>query len=397
LPVRRGEIAVRWSRERWMGMIGWLLLMANAWPAQGESVLPADEAGGGGDWHYGTYLDLNYTINFNFPENHRWRGRTTTPRTNELSPNMGLAYVRKAPGVDSPWGMELLAQGGYDTTAYAFGNDRPLLAGADTLRHFGRANVTYQAPIGRGLAIQIGLFNSLIGYESLYAKDNLNYTRSWIADNSPYQMLGVNARYRARDNLSVALFVVNGYWHLANPNSLPSYGAQAVWQPADRLTMTQTFYYGPDQRNTAIDFWRVFSDSIIEWKSEAILAAVEYQVGTENMAVAGQPRAFWMGAALPLRWTICTPWSLAVRPEFFWDRNGRQTGFEQTITALTTTLEYRVPYKRTNTVLRLEHRFDESTGSAGGFFRRGEVSPGIGGLTGSQHLFLLAVLWSFDS
>ena len=30
-----------------------------------------------------------------------------------------------------------------------------------------------------------GLFNSLNGYESFYAKDNANYTRSWIADNTP--------------------------------------------------------------------------------------------------------------------------------------------------------------------------------------------------------------------
>ena len=39
--------------------------------------------------------------------------------------------------------------------------------------------------------VTAGLFNSLMGYESLYARDNANYTRSWIADNSPYMMFGV--------------------------------------------------------------------------------------------------------------------------------------------------------------------------------------------------------------
>lgn len=349
------------------------------------------------DWHYGAYLDLNYTVNFNFPANHRWRPRTTTPRNNELSPDMGFAYVRKDIGAESRWGMELLVQGGYDTKEFAFGQDRPLLAGADTLRHFGRANVSYLAPVGNGLTIQAGLFDSVIGYESLYAKDNINYTRSWIADHSPYKMFGLTTRYPVRDDLSLGLFVINGYWHLANPNSLPSYGAQAAWKPTSRFTLTQTFYYGPDQRNTDINFWRFFSESIAEWKGGDLTVAFDYQIGTENMTVPGSPRTFWTGVILPVRWNVTGPWSVAVRPEFFWDRNGRQTGFEQVVKAMTTTLQYKLPYAWTNTMLRLEHRYDESTGAEGGFFKRGEVQPGVIGLTRAQHMLILAILWTFDS
>jgi len=349
------------------------------------------------DWHYGAYLDLNYTVDFNFPENHKWRPRTTTPRENELSPNMGFAYVRKDISADSRWGMEFLAQGGYDTKEFAFGNDRPLLDGADTLRHFGRAYVSYLTPVGNGLTIQAGLFDSVIGYESLYAKDNINYTRSWIADHSPYKMFGLNARYPLSNELSLGLFIINGYWHLANPNSLPSYVAQAAWKPTSRLSLTQTFYYGPDQRNTSIEFWRFFSDSIAEWKGDDLTIAFEYQVGTENMTVPGSPRTFWTGAMLPVRWEISGPWSVAVRPEFFWDRNGRQTGLEEFVKAVTTTLEYRLPYKWANTMLRLEHRFDESTGAEGGFFKRGDADPGAPGLTAARHALIFAILWTFDS
>ncbi|MEK6618375.1 MAG: porin, partial [Nitrospirota bacterium] len=43
------------------------------------------------DWHYGTYLDLNYTVNFNFPENHQFRSRTTTSRGNTTSQLRALA------------------------------------------------------------------------------------------------------------------------------------------------------------------------------------------------------------------------------------------------------------------------------------------------------------------
>jgi len=48
-------------------------------------------------------------------------------------------------------------------------------------------------------------------------------------------------------------------------------------------------------------------------------------------------------------------------------------------------------------LLRLEYRYDESTGAGGGFFSGGEVSPGVIGLVPEQHLLLLSAIWAFDS
>ena len=59
---------------------------------------------------------------------------------------------------------------------------------------------TYLAPAGKGLAFQAGIFTSFIGYDSLYAKDNVNYTRPWGADFTPYLMMGVNASYPISEN-----------------------------------------------------------------------------------------------------------------------------------------------------------------------------------------------------
>lgn len=63
------------------------------------------------DWHYGAYVDVGYVGNFNSPDNHLWRSRATAAHHNELSPNMGLAYVRKDVSTSSRWGMELGFQG----------------------------------------------------------------------------------------------------------------------------------------------------------------------------------------------------------------------------------------------------------------------------------------------
>jgi hypothetical protein len=350
------------------------------------------------DWNYGGFVDLSYPVNFNFPENHQFRTRTTTPRTNELAPNMVLGYVRKDISTTSPWGMEFGIQGGYDSKDFAVGQDQPHVGGADTLRHFSRANVSYLAPIGNGLTLTAGLFNSFIGYESLYSRDNFNYSRSWIADNSPYTMFGAAAQYPVSEALTLGLYVINGYWHLAHPNDLPSYGTQVIWNPSPRLTFKENLYYGPDQSDTDVQFWRLFSDSIIEWREDDVTIALSYDIGTEEIAGRpGNPRTFWTGAALFTRWHVQGPWSVALRPEFYWDRNGRQTGFEQLVKSATTTIEYKLSVARFTGLMRLEYRWDESTGAGGGFFTGGEIAPGIIGLTPSQQILFLSLIWSFDS
>jgi hypothetical protein len=349
-------------------------------------------------WHYGGFIDVGYSLDFNFPENHLFRDRSTTPRVNELDLNMAGMYVRKDATEQSRWGMELMGHGGQDALNFAFGTNLPKVEGSDALRHFGRANLSYLAPVGNGLTLQAGLFNSFIGYESLYAKDNFNYTRAWIADYSPYLMFGANAQYAFDDKWSGAVFVINEYFHLQNANSLPSYGAQVSYKPNTSWLFKQTVYYGPDQSDTSLEFWRLFSDSIVEWKiHDDLTLSGEYQVGTQQMAAVGNPRVFYMGAALPMRWHISGPWSVALRPEVYWDPNGLMTGSQQLIRAVTTTGEYKFPYQWTNMIARLEYRYDESTGSGGGFFKGNEIAPGVIGLTPAQHMVIFALIWSIDS
>lgn len=104
-----------------------------------------------------------------------------------------------------------------------------------------------------------------------------------------------------------------------------------------------------------------------------------------------------MGAALFTQRHLTGPWSVAVRPEIYWDPQGRMTEHEQLIWANTTTLEYKKHLGRQLVIIRVEHRYDHSTGSQGGFFRDGFSGPGMPKLTAGQHLAILGVIWAFDS
>lgn len=342
------------------------------------------------EWQVGGFLDIGYLNSLNSPSNHLFRSRGTTPRVDELDLNMTGGYVRKHASESSRWGMELTGHAGRDSQVFGFSATAPNLAGSDWLRRLGPTNTSYLAPVGRGLRLQGGIFGSFIGYDSLYTKDNFTYTRPWTADFTPYLMLGVNAGYSVSQKLIVTGLLVNGYWHLAHANDLPSVGGQLAYKATERITLKQTVLYGPHQRSTALEHWRFISDTIVERKTDRLTTAFELQASTEIVDAAGTPRASWVAGQAPVHWAISGPWSVTVRPEFASDAQGRWTTFEQSVKALTTTLEYRVSVRQARAIVRFEHRYDHSTGDGGGFFE--DVRAGVIGLTPSQHLLVFGLI-----
>jgi hypothetical protein len=348
------------------------------------------------EWNYGGFMDVGYSLDFNHPANDSFRSRGTAWHLDYLHLNMTGAYLKKRVSDESRWGTELTIHAGKDSELFGFSATAPNFPGFEGLRHLGPTNVSYLAPVGRGLTLQGGIFGSLIGYDSLYAKDNFNYTRPWGADFTPYLMMGVNASYSFSDKLTGAVFVINGYWHLANANSVPSSGGQIVYKAGTHVTVKETVLFGPHQADTSLKFWRSLSDTIIERKANRVTFAFEYICSGELVDAPGTLRALMMAAQLPVHLALDKRWSMTIRPEVFWDREGRWSLARQTVKAITTTLEYRIPYRQTNTILRLEHRYDDSRGPDGGFFRGAELQPGLVGLTPTQHLLIFGLMFTFD-
>lgn len=372
--------------------------LADTARAQSEAGHPDPDADtASSELQYGGFVDGGYLYDSNDPANHLFRSRGTTFHVNETDLNMAAVYLRKAASGSSRWGTELTLQAGKDSEVFGFSATAPNLEGAKWLRHLGPTDVSYLAPLGKGLTIQAGIFNSFIGYDSLYAKDNFNYTRPWGADFTPYLMMGVNAQYPFTNKLTGTVFVLSGYFHLAHANNVPSSGGQLAYKATEHLNLKQTMLYGPHQSDTSLEFWRFLSDSIAEWKGKRFTGAFEYIAGEEKVASAGNPRAWWMSGQMPLHWVLGKGFSATLRPEVFWDSDGRVTGFRQTVKGNTTTLEYRIPYRHATAIFRLEHRIDDSRGRDGGFFTDGNLPAGIPRLTPTQNLLAISVILTFDS
>lgn len=370
------------------------------WPAMLASLLLAlaahatDQPDGASarDWRYGAYVDLAYPANFNTSAPHPWRSKLTTQRLSQFSPNMGMVYLAKSASAESPWGLELGGQAGYDTNGQMPATSP--IAGADVLRYVSRANLSFLAPVGNGLKLMGGLFGSFIGYESIYARDNINYTRSWMCDYSPYFLIGEGAQYPFTDQISGSFFVVSDYSYLTYVNSQPKYATQFAWTITPRLKFMQNVFFGPEQASTALRYWRGFSNATLEWSRDNTTVALSWDIGSEQIAQSSsQVQALWTGAALFSRWNIAGPWTVGLRPEFYWDANGVMTGSIQFIKAITATLEYQLTEGDGAGRARLEYRYDNSTGAQGGFYGAGGID---GPLVSGQSTVFFALLLSYD-
>jgi len=344
------------------------------------------------DWHYSAYVDLSYPANFNTSDPHPWRSKVTTNRLSEFSPNMGMFYLKKDASSESPWGLELGGQAGFDTTGQVPSSGQ--LGGAQVLQYVSRANISYLTPVGNGLKFVGGLFSSFIGYESFYAKDNPNYTRSWIADYSPYFLIGGGALYPVNDQIDVGVYLVTDYNYLAYTNSQPKYAWQSTWRVTPNLKFMQNAFVGPQQTQTAFQYWRGYSNTMLEWSESEYSVALAYDVGSERQAQSqAHVQSLWMGSAMFTRWNFYGPWSVALRPEIYWDPNGTMTGSIQFIKAITSTLEYKLTEGEMNGRIRLEYRYDNSTGTQGGFYGAGGVD---GPLVAGQSTVFFALLVNYD-
>ena len=340
--------------------------------------------------HYRLYVDAGYLHSSTQPENRLWRSKGTNFRLDRLELNLAMALLSKEATAQSRWGFDFGLQAGVDTELAVPDNDA--IAGADALQYFYRASLTYLFDVGIGLSLTAGLLPGTPGYESFLSMDNPTYTRGYITDNVPYFLIGIDATYHAGAALDVSFLIVTGWDYLIDRNDAPSMIGKTVWRVNERFTYSQTIYWGPDQGDTSVEFWRLFSDSIVEYKSGALTLAFVFDIGTEKQAdEAGNPRGNWFAAAFWLRWEIDEHWSVGLRPEIYDDSDGVISGNRQRIGDFSVALKYRFEPAKAHTLLvSLEYRYDRSTGPDGGFYAGANNT-----LVGEQHLFMIAVSWSF--
>src|SRR6185503_353441 len=84
-----------------------------------------------------------------------------------------------------------------------------------------QAYVTLRTPVGNGLDFKVGVFDTIIGYETFDSGSNPNYTRSYGYTIEPTTHTGVLASYQLNDMLSAAVGIANTFGPVINAKAHP--------------------------------------------------------------------------------------------------------------------------------------------------------------------------------
>lgn len=295
------------------------------------------------------FLDGYFGYNFNKVGDVQLRNFDT--KHNQFSVNLAeIALERKAS----------------DTSRLGFRFDFNVGQGADIshsgepggpsyFRNLQQGYVTYLAPIGKGLQVDVGKFVTPHGAEVIETKDNWNYSRSLLfALAIPYYHMGARVAYPVHEKLTVTGFIMNGWNNVVENNSAKTVALQALVKPTAKLTVAQNYIVGAEQADDDDDYRQVF-DTVVSYAITDKLSVMgNYDFGRDRLAGVTQQ---WQGVAGYLRAQINDWWALSPRVEWFEDRDGFTTGLAQTVKEVTITSEQKLAGQL---LTRIEFRRDMS-------------------------------------
>lgn len=260
-----------------------------------------------GKFGFSGLVDAYYTYDFNNPFDMN-RAYTTQPlRHNEF--NINLAYIDAKFNDDKIRGRLALHTGTYVENNYA--------AEPQLLKNIFEASGGFK--ITDNIWLDAGIFPAHIGFESSISKDNWTYSRSLMADYSPYYEAGIKLSSNFNEKLSGQLLLLNGWQNIKETNSSKAAGLQLQYKPLDNLSITYNNFLGSEVPDSNGILLRFFNDFIIQY---GILpnwdAALIFDIGTQQKSTGGI--SLWHTGAFQTRFKITSALTLAGRLEYFNDK-----------------------------------------------------------------------------
>lgn len=162
--------------------------------------------------------------------------------------------------------------------------------------------------------VDVGTYLAHIGAESWLSKDNFNYTRSYIAEFSPYYETGVRLSHKFNDTWSAQLHGVNGWQNTSDPRH-PALGTQVSFTSGDTNLVSNTFV-GKENLGT-----RLFHNFIASQKFDSgftLLGSIDVGRQSDSSPSSGT----WWGYSIMAKQALSDRFTLNGRFESYFDRNG---------------------------------------------------------------------------
>lgn len=350
-------------------------------PADGRPISSASEGashtGSRADVTLGGYAEVFWQYNFNRPVD----GMTASRAFDSVHNSFTISNLV----LDAQWnwqrvtGRIALQMGHTATLMYANEPRRAgsgiSLAGPETWKWIQQAWIAYNAPIGRGLLCEAGIFLSPIGPEGMAIKDQWNWSRSNLFSALPYYHTGIRATYALSQSMALSVGGYNGWNSVVDNNDEKSLSLQWTYNRPDKLTLSVLYFTGVerDAAPTApFRPWRHTFDSYVVWYPRRFISLMAHVNGGFEPVVPSNtalpdPGAtqWWVGGALYARLRFESWLYLALRGDLLSEfvsnlplnmQPPRTLFFPSPFVAeFTSTIDFR-PHE--NLSLRIEYRHD---------------------------------------
>ncbi len=255
-------------------------------------------------------------------------------------------------------------------------------SGPDVWKFIQEANLSYLAPVGKGLTVDAGIFLSPIGPEVIAVKDDWNWSRSNLFFGLPFYHTGIRATYPIAPHTTLSLQLYNGWNSVIDDNIELSPAAQLLYDVPDKITFSAIYFGGVERPTGAPEgrAWRnLFDGFLIIHPRKWFDAMFHYDWGFEpnNFGVSA-----WSAAAVSMRFRL-QPWLyFSPRVDAFYEAVAANAQGSATpifwngsrwVTSATATLEVRA---KDNLSVRLEVRHDESQAP---LYFAGQVATDVNG------------------
>jgi hypothetical protein len=276
------------------------------------------------------------------------RAYTTQPaRHNEF--NINLAFVEATLRGERIRGRVALQAGTSVQSNYAAEPRVGSVSGGDLMRSVQEATVGVR--VHPRLWVDGGVYFSYIGLESWISRDNPTYTRSLIADYTPYYLSGVKLTWQVAPQLVAQAHVMNGWQNVSESNADKAVGTRLEWRPHPTLSLGWGTFIGNQQPDSVPARPRLFNQVTARWLPAGWDLSATLDLGRQRRPTAGSDH--WTGSALVVRRAVSGTTAVVARVEHLFDRGqvlvvtGTRDGFRTTGASLglDKTLDQRVLWR----------------------------------------------------
>lgn len=258
------------------------------------------------------FIDAYYGYDFGRPATIDRRFTTQAVRHNEV--NINLAYAALTVAKERVRG-RLALQFGTSVQANYAGEPRVgENSGPDVSRHLQEATVGVR--VAPTVWVDGGVYFSYIGLESWISRDNPAYTRSLVAEYTPYYLSGAKVTWQPNARLTAQVHVMNGWQNISENNGGKAVGLRLDYAVSPRLTLSYANFAGNEQPSGSPSRLRLYNQVMAKGTAGRLELQGQLDYGRQAKAAG---TSTWYGATVVARARVAPRLRIAGRVERFHD------------------------------------------------------------------------------